>query len=147
MRMFSAVMLFLMAACGDDDGSGPGSIDVTGTWSASVSNMSGSGVSCTSSSPTQLALAQTGATFSGSYDGGAVDCSGPGGTLSSPLGSGSVTNGQLNGNAVSFDLGTPDLHHTGTASATSMSGTAVWRVEYGTLGTLTLNGNWVAAKQ
>jgi hypothetical protein len=112
-----------------------------------VSNMSGSGISCSSSSPTLLTLTQTGATFSGLYEGGAVTCSGPGGPISSQLGSGTVTNGQVNGTAVSFDLGSPELHQTGTASATSMSGTAEWHVEDATLGALTLNGNWVATRQ
>jgi hypothetical protein len=148
MRFLSSALAFLVVgACGGDDGTGPGSTNLTGTWSASVSNMTSTGVSCSSTSPTQLTLTQTGATFSGSYDGGAVSCSTPGGTLSSPVGSGLVANGQVNGNSVSFDLDTPELHHTGTVSGTSMSGTAQWQVDYEGLGTVTLNGNWEATKQ
>jgi hypothetical protein len=146
MRMFLALALVLIGACGDD-GTGPGATNLTGTWSASVSNMTGTGVSCSSTSPTQLTLTQTGVTFSGSYDGGAVSCSTPGGTLSSPLGSGLVTNGLVNGNSVSFDLDTPEQHQTGTVSGTSMSGVAQWQVDYAGLGTVTLNGEWEATRQ
>lgn len=146
MRILSAVTVLLMAACGGD-GTGPNSADVTGTWSASVSNMNGSGVSCTSTSPTLLALTQTGSAFAGSYDGGVVSCSGPDGTFSSPLGSGAVLNGEVDGRSVSFDLITPDFHHMGTVSGASMAGTAEWQAEYGTLGVVTLNGNWTATRQ
>lgn len=145
MRRFSIALLGVLA-CGDDNGAGPGSVNVTGTWSASLTNLSGSGVSCSSTTPTQLTLDQTGTTFSGSYNGGELFCSGPGGTGPVPVGSGSVVNGTVSGSNLSFDLDTPDFHHTGTVSGSSMSGTAQWTMDVGLpLGMVTLTGNWEAA--
>lgn len=147
MRRFSIAVLGALA-CGGDNGTGPTSIDVTGTWSASLSSLSGSGVSCSSTLPTQLTLNQTGTSFSGSYEGGELFCSGPGGTGPLPVGSGSVINDTLNGRNLSFDLGTPDFHFTGTVTGTSMAGTAHWTMDFGIpIGVATLNGNWVASKQ
>ncbi len=149
-RLMRSLFLFTLlglVACGGDNGTGPGS-SVDGVWSASLSNLSGSGVSCSSTAPTQLTLNQTGNTFSGSYTGGELTCSGPGGTFSDPVGSGSVVNGQINGNSLSFDLDTPDFHQIGTITGNSLSGTAQWRVDFGApTGVVTLNGNWGAAKQ
>lgn len=96
---------------------------------------------------TQLLLDQEGSTFSGSCEGGVVTCSAPDRTVPSPLGTGLVLNGETNGRNVSFDLITPELHHVGVVTGTSMPGTAVWRIEYGRLGTITLNGSWAARKQ
>jgi hypothetical protein len=148
MRSLFLFALLGFVACGGDNGTGPGSTSVDGVWSASLSNLSGSGVSCSSTAPTQLTLNQTGSTFSGSYTGGELTCSGPGGTFSEPVGSGSVVNGQINGNSLSFDLDTPDFHQIGTITGNSLSGTAQWRVDFGApTGVVTLNGNWGAAKQ
>lgn len=134
-----------LAACGDS--TGPSSANVAGTWTASLSNMSGSGISCSSTSPTTISLSQQGTTFSGSYTGGEMTCTGPGGTFSDFIGSGTVLNGTLNGNSVSMDLDTPDFHLTGTVSGTSMSGTARWVIDFGQpTGVVTLDGNWGAAR-
>src|SRR3954466_1941519 len=101
MRRLSIVALLSLIACGGTDNSGPSSsANVSGIWSASVSNMSGGGISCSSSAPTALTLNQTGSTFSGSYSGGELTCSGPGGTSSGPVGTGSVINGTVSGNSV-----------------------------------------------
>jgi hypothetical protein len=146
LRRFSIALLGVLA-CGGDNGTGPASTNVTGTWSASLSNMNGGGVSCSSTAPTQLTLDQTGATFSGSYSGGELFCSGPGGGPI-PVGSGLVINGTLSGRNLSFDLDTPDFHQAGIVSGTSMSGTAQWTMDFGIpRGVVTLNGNWTAAKQ
>jgi hypothetical protein len=146
-RRFSIMVLGALA-CGGDDRTGPGSTDVTGTWSASLSEMTGSGVSCNSTSPTQLVLNQTGASFSGSYQEGELFCSAPGSTGPVAVGLGSVTNGTVTGRNIAFDLDTPDFHHTGTAIGTSMSGTATWTIDFGLpLGMVTLNGSWTASKQ
>jgi hypothetical protein len=147
MRRFSIALLGI-AACGGDDGTGPTSIDVTGTWSATVSNMTGGGTSCSSTVPTPVVLNQAGTSISGSYSGGEVFCSGPGGPGSIPLGSGLVINGTLSGRTITFDLDTPDFHHTGTANTTSMAGTAQWTIDFGIpVGEITLSGNWAASKQ
>jgi hypothetical protein len=147
LRKFCIGLVGLLA-CGGDNGTGPGSTDVTGTWSASLSNMSGDGVSCSSTAPTQLILNQTGATFSGSFSGGELFCTAPGSTGAVPVGSGSVINGTVSGTNVSFDLDTPDFHFVGGVSGNSMSGTAEWTVDFGIpAGEVTLNGTWQAAKQ
>lgn len=148
MRRFFCIAVVGVLACGGDNGTGPTATDVTGAWSTSLSNMSGGGVSCNSTAPTQLTLNQAGTSFSGSYSGGELFCSGPGGTGSIPVGSGSVINGTLSGGNLSFDLDTPDFHHTGSVSGTSMSGTAQWTMDFGIpVGVVTLNGSWGAAKQ
>jgi hypothetical protein len=148
MRTIAVVALFGLLACGGDSNTGPStSANVSGTWSASVSNMSGGGISCSSTDATLLTLNQTGTTFSGTYSGGELTCAGPGGTSSGPIGSGSVVNGQVSGNDLSFDLDTPDFHLTGTVNGASLSGTARWRIDFGApTGVVTLNGNWGAAK-
>jgi hypothetical protein len=147
LRRYSIVLIGVLA-CGSDNGTGPISTDVTGSWSASLSDLSGGSVSCNSTAPTALTLDQTGASFSGSYSGGELFCSGPGGTGSMPVGSGSVIHGTVSGSNLSFDLDSPDFHHTGSLSGTSMSGTAEWTIDFGLpVGVVTLNGNWEAAKQ
>jgi hypothetical protein len=147
MRRFCLGLIGILA-CGDDDGTGPGSTDITGSWSASLSNLSGASVNCSSTSPTQLTLNQTGAIFSGSYEGGELFCTAPGSTGPVPVGTGSVVNGTFSGSSLSFDLDTPDFHHDGTLSGTSMSGTAQWTLDFGLpVGEVTLNGTWEATKQ
>ena len=144
--MRKLVALLLVLGCGSDS-TGPGGVNLAGTWTASLSNMSGSGVSCSSSSPTTLTLSQQGDSFTGAYSGGELTCNGPGGTASEFVGSGTILNGQLNGNNVSMDLDTPDFHLTGSVSGASMSGTARWEIDFGQpTGVVVLNGNWGAAR-
>jgi len=146
MRRSLLGLLAILLACGGDDSTGP-STNVAGTWTASLSNMSGSGISCSSTSPTTITISQQSTTFSGSYSGGELTCTGPGGTASEFIGSGTILNGTLNGNSVSMDLDTPDFHLTGTVSGSSMSGTAQWVIDFGQpTGVVTLNGNWGAAR-
>jgi hypothetical protein len=82
--------------------------------------------------------------FSGTYTGGELTCTGPGGTFSTPVEPGDIVNGVVNGSSVSFDLDTPDFHLTGIAEGNTMSGTARWTVNVGTQ--VTLNGNWSATR-
>jgi hypothetical protein len=149
MRTMRLGLLTMLAfGCGGGDSTGPNqTANVAGAWTAALSNMSGGGLSCGSSSSTTITLNQSGTTFSGGYSGGELTCTGPGGTLSFFVGNGTVLNGQVNGSSVSFDLDTPDYHHTGTVSGTSMSGSASWRIDFGApTGVVTLNGNWGAAR-
>ena len=135
-------------ACGGDDGTGPADADVSGTWSATVADLTGGGSSCSSTDPTSLTLTQTGGTFSGSYSGGEVACTGSSGTFSFPVGSGAVVNGTVNGASVSFDLDSPDFHQSGTVNGSSMSGPATWNCFFGpATGVVTLTGTWHAARQ
>jgi hypothetical protein len=137
-----------VAACGGDDGPGPGSANVEGTWNASLSNLTGGGASCSTTTPIQLSLRQTGSTFTGSYSSGVLTCTTPTESFSASTGSGSVVNGQVSGDNVTFDLGTAAFHHTGLLEGTAMSGTAEWMYDFGIpLEVVALSGNWSATKQ
>jgi hypothetical protein len=144
MKRAFLLALLLAAGCGDDPTT-PGGVNLGGTWTATLSNMSGSGVSCTSASPTTLTIDEQNGTFTGSYSGGELTCSGPVGQVSVPVGTGSILNGTLDGSAVTMDLDTPDFHLTGSISGVTMSGTALWVVDVGPQ-TVTLNGNWSATR-
>lgn len=150
-----AAMLVAFAGCGDDDGdgptgpSGPTNADVGGSWTYNASNMtgtlSGSTVSC-SIGGTAMTLNQTGTTFTGSTSGGTLTCSGGGQTVSEPLGSGTVVNGSVDGDEVSFDFDTSDWRHQGTVSGSSMNGTVTITLQLDDQ-VVILNGNWAAALQ
>jgi hypothetical protein len=150
MRRCLIIALCGVAACrGGSSTEPPPAADVSGTWNATVSNMTGGAISCRSTSATQLTLTQTRNTFAGLYSGGQLTCSGPRGNSSAPVLSGSVKNGAVNGNNVTFDIDTPDSHFTGAVSdASSMSGTARWKIDFGPPnGVVTLDGNWEAVRQ
>jgi hypothetical protein len=136
--------VLVAAGCGDDP-STPGGVNLGGSWTATLSDMSGSGVSCSSAGPTTLTINEQNGTFTGSYSGGEMTCSSPVGQVSVPVGTGSILNGTLDGSAVAMDLDTPDFHLTGTISGVNMSGTALRVVDVGPQ-TVTLNGNWAATR-
>ena len=140
-----ATVILASLACGGDS-SGPEAVTVTGSWNASITNLSGGGASCNFSN-VRADLQQTGNTFVGTYSGGTVSCSGQGGTFSDLLDPGSVINGTVNGNAVAFDIDTPDFHLVGTINGGSMAGTARLVLDFGApIGSIVMNGNWAAAK-
>lgn len=153
MKRFSYVVplvlvaaLFTLGACGSDS-TGPVTPKVDGRWNLSLTNVSGSGISC-SWSGASMNLVQSGETFSGTYGGGTITCSGGGESFSGQMGSGSVVNGSVSGNSVSFQLDSPDYPFSGTISGSSMSGTCSLRYDLGDpYGVITLSGNWGAAKQ
>ena len=142
-------LLAWILACGDDNGTGPTFANVNGSWSLSITNMTGGGGQCSTSSPIQLTLQQSTTTFTGTYGGGGVlTCTAPFGSFSAATGSGSVLNGEINGNQVDFDIGSANFHHTGTVAGSSMSGTATWTFQEGSASTLgALTGSWTATKQ
>ena len=143
------LLVWILACGGDDDGTGPGFASVNGSWSLSITNMTGGGAQCSTTSPIQLTLQQSTTTFSGTYGGGGIlTCTAPIGSFSAAAGSGSVINGQISGNQVSFDIGSENFHHSGTVTGSTMAGTATWTFDEGSAGTLgALNGNWTATKQ
>lgn len=138
----SPLLLAFAIACGGD-GTGPG-INLTGNWLYSTSNVSGSGLSC-SSSGTTLSITQQGSTFSGTYSGGTITCNIGGVTESAPIGVGSVVSGSLAGTAVTFDLDTSDWRNSGTVSGNSMSGSLIVRLVIDNVA-YTLTGNWGASR-
>jgi hypothetical protein len=144
-----SLLVWIVACGGEDNGTGPSFANVNGSWSLSIANMSGGGAGCSTSSPIQISLQQSTTTFTGSYGGGGVlTCTAPFGSFSAATGSGSVLNGQISGNEVSFDLGSANFHQVGTVTGSSMAGTATWAFESGSASTLgTLTGSWTATRQ
>jgi hypothetical protein len=142
-----ALTAVVMVACGGDDGTGPGPANVGGTWSVSVSDLIGSNESCNTTTPIQITLIQEQGTVTGSYSGGILTCTTPSQSFSTTLSSGSVANGELNGNNITFDLGS-NYHHTGTVEGSSMSGVAQWTYTFGQpTRVVTMEGTWAATKQ
>jgi hypothetical protein len=122
-------------------------VDVTGAWSLSLTNMSGSGMSCDWAGAT-MNLTQSGATFTGSYSGGTLTCRSGGQSASEQVGGGSIVNGTVNGSKVTFEIDSPDMPMTGKVSGESMSGTGMLRYDLGSpYGVVTLNGNWAAVRK
>lgn len=143
---FAVIALAALIGCGGGDPAGPSNANVAGTWTLTMSNLSGEGVSCNLGS-TPLTITQSGTTFSGSYGPGAFTCS-AGSQSSGVQVHGTVVNGTIDGNAVTFDMDTQDFHQTGSVAGTSMSGTARWTFDLGgSTGIVVLNGNWAAASQ
>ena len=144
-----SLLVWILACGGDDNGTGPTFANVNGSWSLSITDMTGGGGECSTSSPIQITLQQSTTTFTGTYGGGGVlTCTAPFGSFSAATGSGSVLNGEISGNEVSFDLGSASFHQTGTVTGSSMAGTATWTFDEGSAGTLgVLTGSWTATKQ
>jgi len=145
----SAVM-FTLAGCASDS-TGPKVPDVSGTWTLSLTNMSGGGISCSSASGTTMMLSQSGTTFSGTYSGGTVICIGGGSSVTGDVGTGVIVNGAVNGDTVSFQIDGPDVPATGTISGDSMSGTATLSYNvvdpFGRPYVVVLVGSWGAVKR
>ncbi len=148
-RLVVLSLLFGALACGEDNGTGPTFANVHGNWTLSITNLSGGGAVCNTSSPVQMTFQQNTTTFSGSYGGGGVlNCTAPQGAFSAAVGSGSVLNGAIDGNEVTFDLGTADFHHVGTVNGSSMTGTASWTFVLGPVSAAgMLTGSWTATRQ
>ncbi|MGH7510253.1 MAG: hypothetical protein ACREMZ_12400 [Gemmatimonadales bacterium] len=146
-KSVGVLLLFALAAAGcGDDSTGPSEANLAGAWTLSATNVSGQGVSC-NLSPTPVTISQSGTTFTGTYGPGTVTCVSGTESVSFSV-QGSVVNGSVSGNAVQFDLDTQDVHHTGSLSGNSMSGTVRWTIDFGgDIGIVTLNGNWAAARQ
>lgn len=142
--VLASLSLAAIAGCGSDSTS-PDTIDISGQWAYSASNLAGGGVSCNISGVT-LILSQSGSTFSGTTSGGSLSCTGAGGTVTTPLGTGSVASGQVNGSAVQFDFSTQDFHNAGSLSGSSMSGIVTAHVVSGTA-TTNLSGSFAAVKR
>ena len=98
-------------ACGGGDSQGPKLADVAGAWRATWTNMSGGGHSC--GLTLAMTLTHQGTAFTGSYSNAIVACDGQ---SSAPF-TGTVVNGAVNGDQLSFDLDTTALP-TGLGGAT-----------------------------
>jgi hypothetical protein len=149
MRALMAGLLVIglagVAGCGGGDGgpTGPSNSSIAGTWHLSLSNVSGSGETCSAVSIT-LVLQGSGSSFSGTYD-GVLACGPTGGQAQGSRVQGSIVNGTRSGSQVAFDMDNSDLHHTGTISGDQMSGTANYHLNL-TGGLLILSGSWTATR-
>lgn len=140
-----AAALFSLSACGDDS-TGPETPNVAGTWSLSLANMSGSGITCDWTGLT-ADVEQDGSTFTGTYDGGTYSCTNGDQTVSGDAGSGTILDGSIDGNDVSFAIDDSDNGMTGTVSGGSMSGTGTLFYDFGyPYGVVELSGDWAATK-
>jgi hypothetical protein len=141
--MLAAAVLALVA-CGGDS-TGPNTSDVSGTWMYNATNLNGAGLSCSITNVT-FSLTQTGSSFTGSTSGGTLSCTFAGESDSESLGNSTVANGQVDGTAIQFDIGSSDLHNAGTRDGKSITGTLTANVEVDTTAVV-LSGTFSLVKQ
>ncbi len=141
-----AAALASLTACGSDGPTGPQHANVSGAWTYSATNLSGTTGGVTFACNIEgasMSLSQTGTTFTGMIGSSIMSCFAEGQQASAPLPGAPVINGVVNGNNVLFDIETS--HNTGSVSGNSMSGTVTVWLDIG-LGLLRLTGNWGAVR-
>ncbi len=145
--IFAPVLVgLLLTSCSDS--SGPSVSSVAGAWGYSATRLSGAnGLSCNITGAT-LNLIQAGATFSGTYSGGSISCTGDGGFSYNPQTNlfGSIVSGVVSGTNVSFNFDTSDFSNSGTLSGSSIAGTTVLLLVTGS-SRVTLTGVFGAARR
>jgi hypothetical protein len=112
-------------------------------------NVSGFGTFSCNVSGVNVALNQTGTTFTGNVVGDwVITCLAGGQSASQTFTGGVLSNGAINGNAISFSLATADAQNNGTVNGNSMSGNSTWQLNLGSpYGVVVLNGSWGAIRQ
>ncbi len=111
--------------------------DVTGSWTYHARGVAGGGLSCDITGVT-INLTQTNSTFTGTVVGGYLKCIQGGQiVIDDPLADDVIANGRISGATVSFDIGAPDVHHSGAIAGNSMTGQITIRADSGTAATLT----------
>jgi hypothetical protein len=138
-----ALVAFALALTACADSTGPKNVNVSGSWTYSVTNLVGGGLSCNTGGTT-VTIAQSGTTFSGTYTGGTLSCNSLGDFA---IGTGTVANGTVSDNAVAFDFDTQDWANTGSASGNTISGTATVRLVTSSNQTIILTGNFSMVKR
>ena len=151
-RVLPLLIISLFLACGDGDSGGDGdgmmgptTPNVAGTWSYSISSLSGGGTTCFASGTTMILINQSEMTFTGTYSGGFFIC----GFVELFVADGTVRNGSVTSDSVvSFDLGLSAWHNSGTISGDSMSGTVTVPVDLGPpVGRITMSGTFAGIRQ
>ena len=151
-RILPLLIISLFLACGDGDGGGDGdgmmgptTPNVAGTWSYSISSLSGGGTTCFASGTTMNLFTQSEMTFTGTYSGGFFIC----GFVELFVADGTVRNGSVTSDSVvSFDLGLSAWHNSGTISGDSMSGAVTVPVDLGPpVGRVTMSGTFAGIRQ
>jgi hypothetical protein len=142
-QRFAVLLVFVLTGCSSSTSP---TFSVNGSWNYQATNLAGDGVSCVITGAT-LALTQTGSTFSGSYSNAKLTCQLAGAQAVIGTFSGQVVNGVISGDSVSFDFNTSAFTNVGTITGSSMSGTATTTQNVGgTIGNVTLSGQWGATK-
>ncbi len=130
-----------LAGCGSSDTTGPGTSGLSGTWRFQESLADATaGITC--SDTAQVALTQTGQTFTANYtQNGSCNA---GGQASDNSGTGTISDGRIAGDSVSFS---EDIcAYRGKLSGNNaMSGTVAC-TDNSTGTPLTLSGNWTMAR-
>jgi hypothetical protein len=129
---------------GINSGTG-GTVNLTGSWSYSMSNVESPPVTC-SSSGTVLVITQNGTSFSGTYSGGTLTCGAGGSPQVLGIAPGSIAAGTRSGSNITFNLTNDGWRNAGTAGGNTMSGSVTLRLTVNST-PYTLNGTWVATKQ
>ncbi len=147
----AAAIMFVIVGCGSDSTTEPQNAQVGGLWSYNTGQLSGGlaglGVRCFITN-VDLSLNQTGATFTGSANGGNIRCTVAGVTvMDGPLGNQVVVNGNVSGNDLSFDIDTLAWSNSGRESGNQMSGSVSLTIDLGgTTGSVDLTCNWSAIR-
>lgn len=132
-----------LIACGSD--TAPVSPDLNGTWTLSMSNLTGPGVTCTASGTT-LDLTTSRGTFSGTYSGGEYTCTDGCQSVTIEVGSGQIVDGGIVRDTVAFDFGSTANTFNGQLTDGAMSGTVTITVQPSVGAPVTLSGNWSATR-
>jgi hypothetical protein len=143
----ACLTLGLLSACGGSDGpTSPRTVDLSGTWRVAFTNLSGSGITCSTTGIDYL-ITQSGSTFTGTSNSVWILSCTDGITSVSDTAMGAlISNGHVSGSTIDFDLATSSAHQTGTVSGNSMTGTSTWTVDLGSSGTLILRGQFGGVK-
>jgi len=137
-------MVMGLAACGSS--TAPGGIGIGGHWSVALANLSGGGHVCNGSFAANFAQSLN--TFNGSYSNGSVMCMTNGVSTAIGPATGSVTDGKVDGQTISYTLDGNPITFTGTVNVSRMSGAVSWTKDFGDgNGPVTLAGSWTAQKQ
>ena len=132
-----AAGLFVLQGCGDD----VVGASLTGSFSYSVSNLQGSGQTCSVSGMT-LNLTQEGTQLTGTTTAGTIVCTGG----SAGLPATTIVNGSVNGSTVLFGFQSLPAQHNGTLSGNTIAGTVNVSVPFGPV-VATLSGQFTATRQ
>jgi hypothetical protein len=145
MRRFTGVALLLLAgaACGDGGGTAPPSnVDLTGTWSVTMSPIQGHGMQCQISG-LSVQVVHTGSDLGGSYSVTDMVCNGQ---HSGPI-AGQIVDGTAIDGALHFHFDTQDFDLHGSVRSTDLvsGGYTIVLDVNGTVYTFT--GTWTARRQ
>jgi hypothetical protein len=143
----ACLALALLSACGGSDGpTAPRTADLSGTWRVAFTNLSGSGITC-STSGIDYTISQNGGTFTGTSNSAWIlSCTDGVTSLSDTAVGAVISNGHVSGTTIDFDLATSSAHQSGTVSGNSMTGTSTWTLDLGSSGTLILRGQFGGVK-